>query len=128
MGIEIWTLRDTCWPAALETLSREGDAARSHRMAVVGSRRATPYGRRVAAGLGAASLCGGSRWCRGERAGSIPPLTWAGVACAQTARCFGVGLAVDVLRGSNQCRQVRTAQMGRAAIWPAVLWRMVSPA
>ncbi len=61
LGIEIWTMRDTCWPAALETLSdppvllyAKGTLPEATvRMAVVGSRRATPYGRRVAAGLGA---------------------------------------------------------------------------
>ncbi|HET9298854.1 MAG TPA: DNA-processing protein DprA [Candidatus Polarisedimenticolaceae bacterium] len=61
LKIEIWTMRDPCWPAALETLSdppillyAKGTLPEATvRMAVVGSRRATPYGQRVAAGLGA---------------------------------------------------------------------------
>ena len=61
LGIDIWTMRDAHWPAALETLSdppillyAKGTLPEATvRMAVVGSRRATPYGRRVAAGLGA---------------------------------------------------------------------------
>lgn len=60
-GIEIWTMRDASWPAALETMSdppillyAKGSLPEATvRVAVVGSRRATPYGRRVAAGLGA---------------------------------------------------------------------------
>ena len=61
LGIEIWTMRDPRWPAALETLSdppillyAKGSLPEATvRVAVVGSRRATPYGTRVAAGLGA---------------------------------------------------------------------------
>ncbi|HEX5044674.1 MAG TPA: DNA-processing protein DprA [Candidatus Polarisedimenticolaceae bacterium] len=61
LGIDIWTMRDPCWPAALETLNdppillyAKGTLPEATvRMAVVGSRRATPYGKRVAAGLGA---------------------------------------------------------------------------
>jgi DNA processing protein len=61
LGIEIWTMRDPRWPAALETLSdppillyAKGSLPEATvRVAVVGSRRATPYGKRVAAGLGA---------------------------------------------------------------------------
>lgn len=61
LGIQIWTMRGAQWPAALETLSdppillyAKGTLPEATvRMAVVGSRRATPYGRRVAAGLGA---------------------------------------------------------------------------
>ena len=61
LGIEIWTMRDAGWPAALETLTdppillfAKGRLPQATvRVAVVGSRTATPYGKRVAAGLGA---------------------------------------------------------------------------
>lgn len=61
LAIDVWTPRDPGWPLALETMTdppvllyaKGSLPAAMVRVAVVGSRRATPYGRRVAAGLGA---------------------------------------------------------------------------
>jgi len=79
MGIEIWTMRDARWPAALETLpdppvllyARGSLPEATVRVAVVGSRRATAYGRRVAAGLGAGLALRGIEVHEAGRGGDI---------------------------------------------------------
>ena len=67
LGIQVITFQDPGFPSALQTLADppvllyvKGDLPEGVvRIAVVGSRRATAYGRRVAAGLGAALVARG---------------------------------------------------------------------